>query len=119
MLNRRTVRSVWRRLNPESESVTFKVRGTSDTTATYTSYTVDYAKRFPESRMEYSTDGVVVATLGSCKWHLWKENLDAASAPIPKGGDIIEDSDGIGWVITSVDKHLFGEVYHCETAQQP
>jgi len=113
-LTRSFVRSAWRLTVPDEASVSVTLGVRTAPGAAFTSYTLYHAKRRPGEH-RHNVDPSLA--LQSLSWLLWKDDLDAASAPAPKPNDRITDAAGVHWLIDSVEAHLFGEVFHCQTTR--
>lgn len=119
MLNRYTTRTIWRSCSPETEAVTLRVRGDGDQSAEYTDYALYHVEVGHARGDEQAAGGMVVAGLRSRRFSVWQDDLDAASAPAPKVGDLLTRSrDGSEWVIQAVENGLFENGFGCECRER-
>jgi len=108
------LRDVWRRVVPQDVrfAVTFKSRTLSnDATASYTSYSLAYAKLRVTDAAEVQDSGSMTDGFFTTSWLVWQSDLDSVSAPDPKVGDLIVQSDGTEWQVQKVRNTLIREVW--------
>ncbi len=108
------VRNVWRRIVPSDVrfAVTFRSRTLSnDGTASYTDYSLTYAKLRVSDVAETGEAGAIVDGFYTTSWLVWQSDLDTVSAPDPKVGDIIQQTGDINWLVQKVKNTLMREVW--------
>jgi hypothetical protein len=109
-LNAKQVRGRYR-MYGNLVSVTFHKRGHDQAQGSITDYTVTARqKRIPASGETFS--GYLTAD-NHCTFQIWRESLDAVTAPAPNIADQISFK-GITWHIHTVTTQLFGEVFNCD-----
>ena len=114
MLNRANTRTVWRTCSPGLESVVLRSRSASDATAEYTDYTLYHVQVELIGYSEGAVSGVVQSRLKRRLFSIFQDDLDQASAPAPKVGDLISQTDdGEEWVIQDVGESLLGNEFPC------
>ena len=118
MMNKLAYRTAWRGLIPGMEAVTLRARGSSDSAASYTSYSLPRAKRWPDEATAQQA-GAAETYLPRVRFQLWQESLDAASAPAPKVGDLIVDAESVTWVVQQVTRKLMDNVFDCSCERRP
>ncbi len=107
MINRTRLHSIQRRVCPNPEAVTLRVRKATDG-AGFDDYALAKAyQREPGAALDMGEP--VVTTADTRRWQVWRETLDAASAPDPKIEDIIRDASGVNWIIKSLNYKLLRE----------
>ena len=124
MLNARRLYSVWRRLTPNRETVTLYSRQPGADQGSFAGYSVTGS---PEKTLSsVGEPGVVRASSRTLTWEFWQEWLDSATAvapatlpcPTPKIRDVVEDADGVRWVVREVEKKLMGNVFKCRCLRE-
>jgi hypothetical protein len=110
MISANTVRGRLKGLIPGREAVTLRSRGDGDA---FTDYSTFAAKKGLGSDVDQS-EPLMTPTL-KARWQILQADLDAASAPAPKAGDVIRDGSDHDWFILSIETPLFELAHQCMT----